>query len=96
MKAVVQWFVGSVGLEAGADPWELARRWGFSVRVRRDGSGSYPRSTEVVWIEAPAFQADPRLAVARALAGVALELAQSPEDPDEVALAILGRQPPTA
>lgn len=90
MQPVARWFVESVGLHAGCDLWELARRWGFSVRVRRGGSGTIPRDAAIVWVDASAFATDPAGTLALALAEVAIEVAETPADPEAVARWFLG------
>lgn len=82
---VARWFLEAVGLGGAVDVdlWDLAKRWGFSVRVRV-GSGFIPRTGEVIWLEKGTSQEERRCTLAYELGAIALDISAQRGDPARV------------
>ena len=92
--AIARWFIESVGLGSASrvDPWELARRWGFVVRLRSGGTAELPRSSETIWLDPAASDGERRESLAYELAAAAVEISGR-GDAEAVASLLLGRRP---
>jgi hypothetical protein len=100
-QAIARWFLESVGAggKGPVDLWELAKLWGFVVRLRTSGSARLPTATEVIWLDPDETQEERRESLAHELASLAIEISDRDGDQRAVArhlLAAAARPPACA
>lgn len=90
MQHVARWFLESVGLRLGDrhDPVDVANRWGFRIRPRREGSKIGLCRYDTIWIDPDLRDPERSHVVAMELAYLAMIIHGERVDADALAGAI--------